>query len=443
MLEGLNGALNETRRGGHPWVESPMKRSFLAAPRAALFLVFSLFLLLSMVGLPGRAAAQPPAAPVPATSPSPPATATVYVVEIATDRLDAERLRAAIGRELGVTAVSPDDARASVASARLRVETKPGAKSLTVTFTKAEPPVTRTVDLPDDAQAAERAAVFLVGNVARDEAREVLGGLARGKPASESDSRNAAPPVDPDAARAAEDVARLRAFFKLHAAEATRSAKSFRTGAYILSGALIAAGTTIMVVAKPDETSTSATPNETATPRLIRRENPWTSIGGGVLGAGGGLLGAAFFLSVVKIETAEEPLLRRLGELEYERSDVDALRKLEQEWYEKALEARRSRHVAGVLGLTLGGLGLGGSILGAGLDADWDHASTFTMVAGFSVAFAVAGVAAFAIESPMEQSYRTWHALRGVGQRPAPTPRPTFGAAPLPGGGMISMGLTF
>ncbi|MGH7436645.1 MAG: hypothetical protein ACRENE_13310 [Polyangiaceae bacterium] len=93
--------------------------------------------------------------------------------------LDAYRLRAAIGVELGVDAVAADDPRAAAARGVVLVVVDAEGHHLTVTYRKKTEPETRTVDLPADPEAAQRAAVVLAGNLGRDEASELAAQLRK------------------------------------------------------------------------------------------------------------------------------------------------------------------------------------------------------------------------------------------------------------------------
>jgi tetratricopeptide (TPR) repeat protein len=101
------------------------------------------------------------------------AAAPVMVVDVGPG-LDAERVRSAVGKELEVTPVVPRDPRAPAAAGRLTIEARD--QSLTVTFEKSGgAPVRRIVPLSADPVGT---AALLAGNVARDEASDLLGALA-------------------------------------------------------------------------------------------------------------------------------------------------------------------------------------------------------------------------------------------------------------------------
>ncbi len=105
----------------------------------------------------------------------------LVVLEIAAGPLDRDRVRAEIARELGAEVVAPEDPRAAAAAGTLGVVAKAG--SLTVSYrASARAPLVRTVPLPADARQAESVAVLLAGNLARDEAAELVAALRKPDP---------------------------------------------------------------------------------------------------------------------------------------------------------------------------------------------------------------------------------------------------------------------
>jgi hypothetical protein len=126
--------------------------------------------------------------------------------------LDAYRLRAAIGIELGVDAVGSDDPRARTARGTLRVGVDEKSHRLTVSYRKRDEPVDRTVDLPTDPEAAQRAAVALAGNLGRDEASELAAQLRKTPTVPPAEHPEPALPKaqDPAAAQEREDEANGR-----------------------------------------------------------------------------------------------------------------------------------------------------------------------------------------------------------------------------------------
>ena len=101
--------------------------------------------------------------------------ARVVVVEIAAEgsEIDGVELRSAIARELGAEAVAPDDPSAAQATGTLRISVDRPSHALVVAYRGSAEPIERRVDLPPDCESIERAAVFLRGNLARDEGDEL------------------------------------------------------------------------------------------------------------------------------------------------------------------------------------------------------------------------------------------------------------------------------
>jgi hypothetical protein len=117
----------------------------------------------------------------------------IVVLELAPGAadLDAEKIRASIGADLGADVVAPDDPRAASASGSIAVDVAQG--KIVVTYTARAAPVVRNFPAPEAPDARTRAVVVVAENAARDESKEVLAGLEK-KP-----EPAAPPPVMPDA----------------------------------------------------------------------------------------------------------------------------------------------------------------------------------------------------------------------------------------------------
>lgn len=148
-----------------PVERSPWRR---ALSRMLRFFVLSLLVL--AVLLPPRAGLA-----------SPPEGGGVVVLAVAPDarELDAGRLRVDVGQELGAQAIDADDPRAAGARGRIDVSIDRGASQLVVSYRGSAEPIERRVDLPADSGAIAREAVLLAGNLARDEASELVAQLRR------------------------------------------------------------------------------------------------------------------------------------------------------------------------------------------------------------------------------------------------------------------------
>lgn len=105
----------------------------------------------------------------------------VIVVDVteAASELDADRLRAAIARELHAQTVKPTDPRARLARGTLTVDVDRPGGELSVSYLARMTPTTRRVPLPVDGASARNAAVMLAGNLARDEASELAAELRK------------------------------------------------------------------------------------------------------------------------------------------------------------------------------------------------------------------------------------------------------------------------
>jgi hypothetical protein len=152
----------------------------------------------------------------------------IVVVDAPPDEggLDASRLRAEVGAELGAEAVAPTDPRAAQASGTVRVSVDRAAHALVVEYRGQAEPITRRVELPADAEATERAAVLLAGNLARDEASELAAALRKPKETPPVGTESAVPE---EVSRA--ELARLGAALEV-------GARSNRTRRTLADGAL-------------------------------------------------------------------------------------------------------------------------------------------------------------------------------------------------------------
>jgi hypothetical protein len=122
---------------------------------------------LALLCLTNRARAQPAGLPA--------------VIDVGGSELDAAEVKSAIERELGVKLVID-------AAAQERLEVTTTGRRANVTYYAPErEPVTRSVDLPHDHERALETIAFLAGNLARDEASELLAQLAP-PPGTEPDS---------------------------------------------------------------------------------------------------------------------------------------------------------------------------------------------------------------------------------------------------------------
>jgi hypothetical protein len=137
--------------------------------------------------------------PLPARAADAPRPVVVVELDDSATAVDAAKLRTAIGKDLESDAVAPDDPRARQARGTIRVALDRDAHKLAVSYLARQVPLTRTVDLPQDPGAIERAAVILAGNLARDEASELAASLRAQRPAAgaAAEAPKAAEPLPP------------------------------------------------------------------------------------------------------------------------------------------------------------------------------------------------------------------------------------------------------
>ncbi|MDB5219944.1 MAG: hypothetical protein JWO86_7871 [Myxococcaceae bacterium] len=353
---------------------------------------------------------------------------TIYVVEVLGEPLVAERLRAAVARELSVTAVAPDDPRAATATARLQFDARGPQKTLRVTFSRTEVPVTRVVTLPDDAARAETVAVFLAGNLARDEASDLLRGLAKAdaqEPASADDAKIAAARERAESDRRdAEDLVRMRTMLHDGADDGHRERVYGAVGRLALAAAVIVPGV-IVYQNGGDDVAT-------------RRD---VGVGMVVAGAALTVTGALTLLAT----SDEEAIYGDFTTIERDGQEPSAvLHRTERRWRTRAQKAKATRLWSGyfALGTSVAALTFGTLYALPGPPYSPAVATALLVSGGAS---ALAGFYTLATESGVERSYRTWASFRAerLADMSARTVRPTFGFAPMPGGGFISGGFAF
>jgi hypothetical protein len=372
--------------------------------------LFGLFFFLYLALTAGEARAQ--------------ATRRVVVVEVSGDGLDAAAVREAIGRELDADAIAPDDPRAGAAAGRLAVEARTADKKLVVRYRKLGEPVERSVALPEDATRVRSEATVLAGNVARDEAGEILGALQRPKveaPKPTPPAAFAPPERDP--------LIDTRAVLRYYGDRA----KTRRIATSVAYFAVAAgAGTAAVVLAsdaKGGEDSTHAR--------------------AGDLLSGVALVGAIDgTLSLILAGDPHEVLQLQLDRRPPGESPAETLEWLDREWKNGAERAATGRRVGGVLTSIAAATSLTFAILGPALTPrdDKNGASIAVTYVGGISALVFGAIAADALfsETTIETSYRTWKTMRdGAAGLNEAKLHSTFGVAPAPGGAMASFSLTF
>jgi len=349
-------------------------------------------------------------------------TPPVVVVEVTGDRFDAARLRARIGKELAATAVAPDDPRAATATGRVALASKNGERSLTATYRKMDAPVTRTIEIASDATKAEDDAVFLVGNLARDEASDLVPAKpAPPKPPPPKQPTARAPTPFADAET--RDLEQLRSFLY----EAQENEHSMRMGWGIAAmgfGAALLTPSIYFYAAKD--------PSDAA--KTFRANGA---------GIGGGFLVGGLLMLFIEND-AHEPIARLLRAKESQgAAPADTLYTVESAWAKRAAELHAARKTAGAVLLVSGSILVAATAtvqvaLGPHHD-DFDFAPTGYGLGGF---FMLYGASRLFLETSVESNYRVW---RTVKSEPAVDGRPStsFGIAPIRGGAAASFSLQF
>jgi hypothetical protein len=346
----------------------------------------------------------------------------VVVVDIQGDVDDPDGLRTAIGRELRATAVLPDDPRAASARGTLTIEARGDDRRITATYRSFGTPVARTVDLPSDPKRVQSVAVLLAGNVAREEADELLNGLKKKRP-----------PAEPEGAQADADLARMRTL--LHQlGDDERAILRWLGGVNLVEGVL-SGSIGVLYLTREGE----------------RREHVRDA--GGLLLVHGiaNVVGGILFLASPVGEISHVELARDLEKEAKTEASADVIRSTEKRWAKAAEDARRIRTSAGGLTVVLGGLTMAVGLLLPAISSPARHGeymdnASLTLVAAGGLMAALGG-ARLASRSDLETSWLTYQATKRGGDTPsaarAPTGRPSVGFAPTNGGASLSFGFTF
>jgi hypothetical protein len=122
---------------------------------------------------------------------------TILIVDTLLEGIDAEAMRAAVSRELGVVAVPPSDPRAAVASGIIRVRVDPTKGELSVEYEERPRTILRSVPIPNNRDAVIKSAAALAGNLARNGATDLTWARRQSAPLPQepSSSPQAAPQI--------------------------------------------------------------------------------------------------------------------------------------------------------------------------------------------------------------------------------------------------------
>jgi hypothetical protein len=341
------------------------------------------------------------------------------VVDVVDDsaEFDAEAARADIARELAADVVKPRDRRAADATEKIRIVVSDAEHMLRVAYEGDSGSNERTIDLPPDRVLAERAAVILASNLARDEASQLAADLKREKPAPPTtDPSPTKEDVDPDD----EEAARLGKALAVEAQRARgwNSAADWVLGAGFGAGAAGAAMTFLGLT------------GQTTSADLV-----WVLYGTSVAFLPlSGLLRQGDF---------DELSVRFATERANGSSSGAIVEDVERIWQWRARNERNRRKVAGWLGVIAGG--------GLVVAGSWFYfQSTQTPETSFFspafIAFGAAGlldlaagIAFVALPSPMESAWRSYKGpASSVGAPGSATLTPFLGPVAT-GGAVVGM----
>jgi hypothetical protein len=319
-------------------------------------------------------------------------TRQVVVVDVdpAASAIDAARLRAAIGSDLDSDAVAPDDARAAQARGTLHVALGGDNRALVVSYVARPEAITRTVEVPADPSAIERAAVILAGNLARNEGSQLAAELraqhaSAGVPAAPPPSAQPGPGATSglygDGWDEQREGARLQRTLDYLAERDKNSRVAFAWTALGVGAAELGAGVYL----------STQHPNDSGSWWLL-------ALMGGGLVIGGGLT----FL--------EDSPFERLAA--YDR-EGGGMQRTEETWARWAHGQQTSRRVAGIIALAGGALSAGYSV--------WQYASTPSsashapadFIAVMSTVDILLGAYVLATDSPLEAALHEYERTSG------------------------------
>jgi hypothetical protein len=218
---------------------------------------------------------------------------------------------------------------------------------------------------------------------------------------------------------AARDSRRVFEAFRYHA-DASRATRYAGAGsALVVGGAMIATG--------------------------LMAEQKWDETYGTVLWISGTVFAVGGALSLV-FQTEAERMADAYGVYATSNPTPELEATLEREWATAARKASTARHIGAGASFVLAAasVGTGIGILASDMETDDRRVWGSVLFVGGGL-FASGGIAALAIETPIEASYGAFIAARG----PAPNSPSSFapawrvGGAPLPGGGFVGIETAF
>jgi hypothetical protein len=174
-------------------------------------------------------------------------------------------------------------------------------------------------------------------------------------------------------------------------------------------------------------------------------EQKWDETYGTVLWVSGTVFAVGGALSLV-FETEAERMADRHGVYTTSNPPEELESKLEREWAAAAAKARTARHIGSGISFVLSAASVGTGIGILASDMETEKRRTWGSVLFVSGGiFASGGIAALAVETPIESSYGAFIAARGAAANGPSSFAPSWriGAAPIPGGGFVGVETAF
>ena len=345
--------------------------------------------------------------------------AAVVVVDVkaAASALDGVKVLQMIAKELHGDVVVPGDPRAASARGTISIDIDRAHAQLSVSYVTREQPIERRLPLTGDAEAQRDAVVSIAGNLARDEASELVAELrrpkAKAKPVTSLDSRSDTEEARELAKREAEqETARMQATLEYYASNDRSSRHG--TGAALMAVSVGVIGASIYIGSKAHD------------------ELTWVAVGA----ASASVTGAAVitFFSTTRLEDLSA-YGRQPGARPY----------LAREWKNAANQEHASRKTAVVVLLAAAALpiGLGVASLADTREGNYRYAYGSWLMATGAIEIVSAGYMA-STEGPVESALHAYQ--RSTGQRALHSVRafhPNIGFAAAPGGVFGNFSMVF
>lgn len=352
-------------------------------------------------------------------------TIVVDVVGEGTE-FDAEAAREGIAQELDAAVVKPRDRRAADAPEKIRIVVSDTEHMLRVSYEGQAGSNERTIDLPPDRTLAERAAVILASNLARDEASQLTADLRRSK-ATAAPAPRSRSTEDADDDRAAARLGEALAV-EAHAARGRNSVSDLLAG--VGFGAL-GAGLAALTINAVKQGNTGTTDD----------------LAGGALSVSGALIIGSV---LVRHGDFDDLSLRFAAERAGANGSSSAVivEDVERMWQWHARNERNRRNALGWVEVVAGSAVTGVSAWALATNAhDGENGAvalrsfgtTFIGLGALGLLGTAAGIVLLATPSPMESAWRAYKGSGAVGASPASAAVTPYLGSVATGGAVFGM----